>query len=900
MARLKLGVRLGPYEIVSFLGAGGMGEVYKAKDTRLGRTVALKVLPADLSQEPERRERFEREARAISSLTHPHICTLYDVGREEGVDFLVMEYLEGETLAERLKKGPLGLDAALRFAMEIADALDRAHRQGVVHRDLKPGNIMVTRSGTKLLDFGLAKLAAKEPLAGPREDPSLLLTAQKPLTEKGVFLGTFPYMSPELVEGREVDGRSDLFALGAVLYEMVTGRKAFEGASPASLIAAILEREPPPMSSLQPITPPALEHAVKTCLAKDPEARWQSAADLKHQLAWVAETAGKLKAPGAVPGPGGHLFWKIASATLLLAAMALGVGLLRRPPPETTVTRFLLFPPGKATFTSTDATVPAVSLSISPDGQRLAFVAAPAGEPPLLWVRSLDKTEALPVSGTEEASYPFWSPDGRSLGFFAQGKLKRVDLGGGVPQSLADAPLPRGGSWNPSGVILYSPSSEGLFKISALGGTPTRVTTVDPSRGEGAPRWPQFLPDGRHFLFYVRGPADVRGVYLKSLDESVTRRLLASEWAAAYAREGTGSNRRGYLLFVREGALLAQSFDPTAFELSGDAIPVAEPVAGSSASNAAFTVSDGGVLAYWSGMTSPGQLTWFDRRGNRLGTVGATAEYIDFALSPNETKLALAPVDPKSSTGDIWLTDLARGASSRVTANPSNDASPIWSPDGSRLVFRSDREGAILLYEVAAGGGSAEGVLFKPPDISPSRFPTDWSSDGRYLVYHNGPVQNSRWDLWFLRLDNLESKVFLATPFNEYHARFSPDGRSIAYSADESGRPEVYVRSFPSGEAKWRISVGGGSEPAWRRDGKELYYLAADGRLMSVNVRSGGTAFGAPQPLFPTRVPTTSSPYRRSYVVTGDGQRFLVNTAVGEVAQAPITVVLHWAAGLER
>ena len=758
---LTPGTRLGPYELASLIGSGGMGEVYKARDTRLDRTVAIKVLPEALAADPQFRERFDREARTISSLNHPHICILHDVGHQDGTDYLVMEYLEGETLADRLKKGALPLDPAFRYAIEMADALDTAHRAGITHRDLKPGNIMLTKSGSKLLDFGLAKTGATpaSALAGVSAAPT-----REGLTAQGAILGTFQYMAPEQLEGKDADARTDIFAFGAVVYEMLTGKKAFEGKSHASLIGAILKDTPPPISTIQPLTPPALDRVVKKCLAKEPDERWQSANDLRDEVKWIVEGA---PAPTAITVTRGarsrERFAWIATALAVAVAGALAVPYLRTPAAA----------PEMRLEITTPSTSSPVSFAISPDGRRLVFAASGEGQP-RLWLRPLDMATAQPLSGTEGAIYPFWSPDSRSIGFFAEGKLKRLDVGGGLPQVLADA-SPRGGSWNADGVIVFTRTGLGpLFRVPGSGGEAVAVTRL--SAGQGSHRFPHFLPGGRQFLFYAQGTVESHGIYLGSLDSPEAKRVMASDTAGAYAPNG-------WLLFVRAGTLLAQRFDLARGELTGDPITVADPVGTESGVNiGALSVSAAGLVAYRSGGSNRRQLAWFDRSGKLLGAMGPPDESLSGpSLSPDGRRVAAHRT--VQSNADIWLLDATR--TTRFTFDTGLDRFPVWSPDGSRIVFDSNRKGHRDLYQRPTSGAASEQLLIESPQ---DKFLPEWSPDGRFIIYASNDPKTA-WDIWILPLQgDRKAFAFLKTSFNESSGVFSPDGRWVAYASNESGR----------------------------------------------------------------------------------------------------------------
>jgi Tol biopolymer transport system component len=887
---LAAGSRLGPYEILAPLGAGGMGEVYKARDTRLERTVAVKVLPSHMSASPEVRQRFEREAKTISQLSHPHICALYDVGREGETEYLVMELLEGETLSDRLGKGALPLEQTLRYGTEIADAMDKAHRQGIVHRDLKPGNVMLTKSGVKLLDFGLAKAMA--PVA-PRGSLTSLPT-QQGLTQEGTILGTFQYMAPEQLEGKDADGRTDIFAFGATLYEMATGRKAFSGASQASLISAIMQSDPPTISSVQPMSPPALDRVVKKCLAKDPEDRWQNAADLGSELKWIGETGSQAGASAPVLARRRNrerLAWGLAAIALLLAAAAA----LRYGHKSAA---FAI--PMRSSIILTDKSA-LRAVALSPDGTRLAFVARDSSGKNLLWIRPLDSLVAQALSGTENPSFPFWSPDGRSIGFFADGKLKKIDASGGPPQTLCDAPVARGGSWSTEGVILFSPVVDGpLYRVSASGGLSTAVTRLDASRGESSHRWPFFLPDGRHFLYLVvnfgssRGDPEKMGIYVRSLDSKEEKFVVAAKSTLAYAPPG-------YLLFRRERNLVAQAFDAKSFRIAGEPFPVAENIQYfPQTSSALFSASENGLLVWGPESASVlSRLVWLDRSGREIGSLGTEGDLANPRISPDGARVALDITDHQTGNVDVWIYQSTGGVATRLTSDPSLDAGPIWSPDGERIAFMSLRHSHPDLYQKSSSGaGSEESII----QSERTKYPTDWSPDGKFILFRAVDATTNL-ELWTVPVGSSPKPIpFLKTTFGVSQGQFSSDGRWVAYSSNESGKWEIAVAPFPGPGGNWKVSPAGGSEPRWRRDGKELYYLAPDGKLMAVEVKAGATfEAGVAKPLFQIRrrEPISASDLF-SYDVSADGQRFLVNTDTSDVTSAPLTAIVNWTAGLKK
>ena len=891
---LVAGTRLGPYEVLAPLGAGGMGEVYKARDSRLERTVAIKVLPPHLSSSEEMRQRFEREAKTISQITHPHICALYDIGHEGNLEFLVMEYLEGETLADRLARGPLPTEQLLRYGIEIADALDKAHRAGIVHRDLKPGNVMLTKGGVKLLDFGLAKFHAGS-ARDAAESVSRLATempARKPLTERGTVLGTFQYMSPEQLEGKEADARSDLFAFGAVLYEMATGRKAFTGSSQASLIGAILRDDPPAITEVSPLTPPALNRVVKTCLAKDPEDRFQTAHDVKLQLQWIAEGGSQagLAAPVAARRKSRErLAWFVAAAALLVAGLA-AFGYLRRAPAPAARVRAYLMPPPKTAFSVLDSDGGA--LTLSPDGRYATFATHGEDGKVTFWVQPLSETAAKPVAGAEDAKFPFWSPDSRFLAFFAERKLQKVDVSGGPALTICDAAEGRSGSWNKDGVILFSPDpTNGIFRVSASGGKPTPATTLE--SGETTHRWATFLPDGRRFLYMAAShgagtKSEVNAVYEASLDSKNRTEILQTRSNVVYAS--------GYLLYLRDGILVAQRFDPAAAKLSGDAMPLAQGVQYDPGFfRASFAVSDGGLLAYATGVGTPKtQLRFYDLTGKTVGEpIGDPAEYTNVAVSFDGQRVAAGIADPSTGEPAVWILD-ARGTHTRLTSGAGAD-SPIWAPDGERVAYtkRSGRGSDIC---VKPAGGGTERVLAHFEDFAR---PTDWSWDGRSLAVEvTGTGRKTGGDVWIVPVSTdggEKPHAFLASDFDEVFPTFSPDGKWLSYVSTESGRGELYVTPFPGPGSPSQVSTDGTAGGGFSGRGLEVFYGNPGANVaQAVELKAGpnGLEIGRVRKMF-------TMPTLTALAVTHDGQRFLLAVPPGPAEPARIALVQNWTAGLK-
>jgi serine/threonine-protein kinase len=864
-----------------------MGEVYKARDTRLDRIVAIKVLPTHLADRSELRERFDREAKTIASLNHPHICTLHDIGHQDGIDYLVMEYLEGETLAQRLQKGALPIQQVLQYAIEISDALDKAHRKGVTHRDLKPGNIMLTKTGTKLLDFGLAKLKQE---AAPANVPlSDLPTAKDPLTAQGTILGTLQYMAPEQLEGKEVDARTDIFAFGAVVYEMATGKKAFEGKSQASLMAAIMERDPLPMSSLQPMTPPALDRVVRKCLAKEQEKRWQTASDVCDELKWIAEGGSQVALGSTAAGKGiralGRQGLILSFGALFLGAAIVSLitwnlGPTHSPTPQPVSRTVITFPPGQqlAGLESGPA------LALSPDGTHLIYVAR-QGATQQLYLRAMDSLEVTPIPGTEGAVEPFFSPDGQWVGFFASGSLKKVSVSGGAALTLGVASSPRGGSWGGQGTIAFTPTGvSSIQQVSEMGGAPQPLTRFD--KGDTAHAWPEFLPGGKEVLFAAPPNAinfTNAQVAAQSLATGERRILVQGGMTPRYAPAG-------YLIYAQGGSLMAVPFDPQRLTTTGSAVPVAEGVLESSVSGAAqYSFSRTGSLVYVSGgvQSARSRLVWVNRNGVEQPLAAPPRAYLNPRLSPDGRRLAVAITEQESH---LWLFDLATETTTRFTFEGNTNGNPVWTPDGKRIAFNSNRDGAINLYwQLADGSGGLE-------RLTTSQYlhtPISWSPDGRLLAFFEVNPITQR-DIWVLGMGDHKPQPFLRTPFDEAVPQFSPDGRWLAYVSNETGRNEIYVQSYPGPGGKWQISTEGGTEPAWNRNGRELFYRSGD-KMMAVEIASQpGFSAGKPRMLFEGQYASAPFP-TTNYDVSPDAQRFLmIKPSEQEAATTQINIVLNW------
>jgi Tol biopolymer transport system component len=925
MTALTAGSRLGPYEILTPIGAGGMGEVYKASDTRLERVVAIKLLPRHWADNPEMRQRFEREAQIIASLSHPNICMLHDIGRQDGVDFLVMEFLDGETLGARIERGPMPWEEAVKVAIAIADALDKAHSKGVVHRDLKPANIILTPAGPKLLDFGLAKWKT----ATPTSTSATQMPTSTDVTVPGALLGTLQYMAPEQLEGLEADPRTDIFAFGAVLHEMITGKKAFDGQSRVLLMSAIATSEPAALSAAQPETPAALEHLVRLCMAKNPADRWQTARDLLGELKWISEIGGDtgVSARSAGGKNTGRSRWWLAAAAVAVAIVAVPAALYLRaaPPPEF---RFhMVFgsgPGGRTTGASRFQTES--TFGVSPDGRTLAFVSRDKpSDPWALFIQPIGSNTPHLLPGTEHGSYPFWSADGHSIGFFADGSVRRVAATGGPPQVVVQNWTGiYGGSWNAGGTILLGAAS-GLMQVSAEGGKPQPLGTLE--AGSAGEFWPQFLPDGKHYLYTRWGPGGQQAIMAGMLGSKERTRVLAGESNAAYVEPG-------FLVFHRDTALFAQPFDPGKLAVRGEPVRVGEARL-VNAGFAKFAVSPTGVLVYVElassqtttvgADTSEWQFGWADFDGRPLTSPGPPGAWRGFDLSPDGKRIA---VHLHNAAGGMIQIIEPRGTVTNLTADATrHESSPIWSPDGARIVYSAHQNGKWGLYQTLSTGSGTPELLYESPNL---KAPMSWSPDGKRIVFWVQDAQN-RGDLWILTLDEKKAEPFIATPANETHGQISPDGKWIAYTSDSTdGRNEIYVQPFPSGSGRWQITFHGADWPRWRRDTKELFFHAIStsldspaiigpfrsGLLMSVPVTVNGVSFEHDPVREIIRVPVLNIPHSggdyQAYDISADGQRVLLMEFAAGINGAAATsglmpdppgqyvIALNWTAGLKR
>jgi eukaryotic-like serine/threonine-protein kinase len=883
-----IGTRLTHFEIKAHLGSGGMGEVYQATDTKLSRDVAIKLLPENFSADAERIARFQREARVLASLSQPNIAAIYGLEESGARSFLVMELVHGETLAERIRRGPVPVGESLGYALQILEALEYAHDKNIVHRDLKPANVKITPEGkVVVLDFGLAK--AYEPEARDSNltnSPTLSMAA----TQAGVILGTAAYMSPEQARGRQVDRRTDIFSFGCVLYEMLAGRAAFEGEDVADILGSVLKTEPD-WTRLPQDVPPSIRKLLHLCLQKNPRKRRQNAGDVRIDIEEaLAEPEIPSAAVAAIPAVARHrgrLGWIAAGLFALVAALSLFAALRPTPAPREL----------RVDINTPPSPVP-LEFALSPDGHYVVFVGDAQQR---LWLRALDKSDAQPLAGTEGADYPFWSADSRSIGFFASGKLYRIDVSGGKPQPLTNAQAGRGGTWNANGTIVFASGlNSALWRIPASGGEPVPASRIDPPR-QTVHRFPHFLPDGQHFIFYAVGIPEASGIYLGSLDGVEPKRLTAADTAGVYLHPNL-------LVFARQEALVARRLDIAKAELTGDPIPLADPIGYDGNLNfGAFSVSADGSVAYRSAGAARRQLIWFDRAGKKLGVAGEPDSVSMNApeLSPDEHRTAIDRT--MQGNRDVWLMDLVRGNLTRLTFDPATDGFPIWSPDGTRIAFESRRKGSYDLWLKASSGGGTEELLMETPN---NEWPFDWSRDGRYLLYYKDDPKTGS-DLWALPMSNAQQQtagdrkpiVIANTPFDESRGQFSPDGRWVAYETNESGRFEIVVQRFPNPNGKWQVSTMGGIQPRWRADGKELFFIALDRRMMAVTVNArpalaqgekDGFDAGSPVALFPTSIYAgTANPVGKAqYAVSRDG-RFLINTVLDDAA-APITLLMNW------
>jgi eukaryotic-like serine/threonine-protein kinase len=860
-----IGSQLGPYRIEGVLGAGGMGKVFKAHDTRLGRDVAIKVSAEHFN------DRFEREARAIAALNHPHICQLFDIGP----DYLVMELVEGEPLVSQTTPGPLPVDRAVEYAMQILDALEVAHRKGIVHRDLKPANILLTKHGIKLLDFGLAKQTGAR---GEPDDPTLTS-----LTGQGQILGTPQYISPEQLQGKEADARSDLFSFGCVLYEMLSGKRAFTGQTTMTVMAAILEREPLPLD-----VTPALERVIKTCLAKNPDERFQNALDVKHNLAWALEPSAAAPVVARMDARQNHR-WVIAAAALVLGALGgWAMSHFRQITEEDQALRVEIDPPPDSQIAwGTNS----AGISLSPDGKMAAYVSE-GNRKSIIWVRSLDGTATRMIEGTDGADYPFWSPDSRSIAFFAGGKLMRVEMAGGAPRMICDLPLGiRGGAWSNNDQIVFAAWSSSLFQVAASGGQPSALTKLDVSQGEVFHYWPQLLPGGR-FLYFARSKkAENSGVFAASLARPGDRvKLLSIDGNALYAAGPRGNE--GYLLWSRDGALVAQNFNASTLKLSGEPRTVADHVASLPVSGQTIAAASTTGLLLFTESPPRKQFTWRDRTGKVSGVVGQPGLNNMFRLSPDGRRIATGNITP-AGKGDLWMLEVNRGVTSPLNARPGTNIWPVWSPDSRSVVFSSGPPFNLFRTELSGGEKRlTQSEVFQ--------FPNDWSHDGRFILFdQNG--QANKTDMWILPLspDGVPGspRPWLQTPADEYEGVFSPDDRWVAYQSDESGRYEIYIDTFPERHGKVRISTNGGTIPRWGAGGRELFFVSPESKLMAVSLKAGSAAEpSTPRELFQLHV---FDPDVSPYEVAADGQRFLTVETPAHASE-PLTLIVNWPALLKK
>jgi eukaryotic-like serine/threonine-protein kinase len=877
--RLALGTRLGPYEIAGVLGAGGMGEVYRARDTNLNREVAIKVLPERLATDSEALGWFEREARAVAALSHPNILAIHDFGRSESTVYAVMELLHGETLRERVRHGAVPPRKAVEYGVQIAAALAAAHARGIVHRDLKPENVFLTsEGGVKLLDFGLAA-ERRAPALGVDEETAPTLPHD---FASGMLIGTAGYMSPEQVRGTDADQRADIFAFGCVLHEMLTGHRAFQRETAAETMTAVLRDDPPAMPDEMPA---ALQQIVLHCLEKNPEERFQSARDLGFAL---QTSLGGLDRSKPAHGRWTHetlprrrrrewFAWTTSAALVVVLVLLVYVLGQPRPAGQAVVSEFV--PPDGTTVGA---------LAVSPDGRSLAFVGWRSGRSQL-WVRTLDRFSERALAGTDGAAFPFWSPDGRDLGFFADGKLKRIPASGGPVQTLADAPAGRGGSWSGNDVIVFAPSfGLPLYRVPATGGDAIPVTELDIAQGERSHRWPHFLPGGTRFLYFLfSATPEHTGIYVGSVDGTTKQFLVRSGHGAAYAAPG-------YVLFTRDRSLMAQPFNASRLRLEGHPNTVADQIGINPLEHAHYSIAESGtVLVYRRGGALQGsQLRWFRRDGQPLADVGSVDHYWSMRMSPDRELVAVELEHVEIRGNAIWIYDLARTTPRRFTFDLSDDVGPVWSPDGKNIIYASRKEAErfALYMKPSSGAGQPQPLLRTAGDVIAQA----WSPDGRFVLYTEvDPTRKPGGSLWVLPMHGERTPYpLLHSTADDGYPRFSPDGKWIAYRSNDTGRSEIYVVPFPGSGGKWQVSVGGGDWPVWSADGKELFYLSPDQRLMSVAIRDNGSTLEHDQPvaLFQARV---LGGLGGRYDASRDGQRFLVLVQEEEAAM-PLTIVVNW------
>jgi serine/threonine protein kinase/Tol biopolymer transport system component len=886
------GRRFGSYQLETLIAAGGMGEVYRAVDTRLNRTVAIKTLPEHLSDDAARRERFKREAQIVSSLNHPHICTLHDMGVQDGIDYLVLEHIDGETLQERLERGPLPLTLALEYAVQIVDALDKAHRRGITHRDLKPANVMLTASGVKVLDFGLATWSPLRATAG--EPPGR--HSPDGLTAEGTIMGTPQYGSPEQLEGKPADARTDIFSFGTIAYEMITGQRAFQGASPARLVSAILRDDPRPIGELVPGVPPLAARTLSRCLAKDPDDRWQTANDLLFGLRAIASPAAAVNVTDSRPGGGRLWIERAAWSAALLASVVATVLWVRpsrvavsNPAPATPDVRFTLFPAQDTDFYAGYD----LPFALSPDGRQIVYVAARADGTKQLWLRSLSSDLQRPIPGTDDANFPFWSPDSQWVGFFAGNSLKKFRVSSGLAQIIVDKVTTLGGAaWSADDVILFAPGRGGLSRVSAKGGPISTVT-----KGEGGHLWPQFLGDGKHFIYAAPVPG---AVFIGSLQNEAPRTLMEFPVRGRISSLG---HVPGYVLFVRDATLFARPFDEARLEFSGDPVRIVDGIPVTGPGRAPFSVSASGVLAYWPyGVGTPATLRWFERDGRASAAVETPAQYIGFTLSPDSRQLVFSRI-ARNGGADLWLRDLTQGSEHQMTFDGAA-FTPQWSPTLARIVFTGPGDGPPpkLFIRNVAGGAAATRIGNSPG----ADFASSWSGDGRAIVsVRNDPI--TLHDLWLQHLEGGDgARLSIDTSFNETHGKVSPDNRWIAYVTDESGKEEVWIASFPSGESRRQVSVGGGTSPEWGDGSKEIWFISDDKQVMAVSFKAGqpGVDVSTPRALFRignlVEVDRLAFPTSNVYVVAGNGQRVLAAVRARDPNAPPISIIVNWPALLHR